>query len=259
MPVKRTRRNVCQVCGRDGPDRCNVCLGVAVPLRGKPLSAFLKTHVSALRAFLETHDASLFSRVYRDRPGRVFQSSGSFLIGFPTCNNMCTKFLKVGRSGFTKHPFNNLAVCNLHPIEKKNIDWRKLIAYHLICNIMEAVDPEWCKNGFQAQVAKHEAWKPCKVAEHKDSKDASFQYLFTFGDFDGCFNHFTTRDGRDVVIDTRHKLIKFDGRLSHSVDFSPRFAGSVTRFSVALFKTFDPALPKEGAPIVSEPEVLAEW
>ena len=111
---------------------------------------------------------------------------------------------------------------------------------------------EWAAEGLRVQFAKHTA-VACRVDRHTDS-DCSYQIGLSMGSFANATLCCET-DGGVVRMPCLHgRVLKFEGRRHHSVDFS---GYNGVRYSAIAFKSFDSRMSADD-PLCHAPSILYE-
>ena len=211
-----------------------------------------------LEKYLDKHKHSLFTRQHRDAKGKkTFDLQGSWKIGHGS--TQVGHKQHVGKKRFFEmHNFKDTGV-HLRPVETqeitpKSLRFRKLKCYLLAKTILQKIDPTFASGPFIVQFAMMSS-PDHKVERHVDRDDITHQYVLSLGAFKNArFVIEEPEAPNPLRFDTRHKMLRVDGRNPHWVE-NDGFEGE--RFTVIFYKGYDFNF-KEPAPRQA-PEVVFEF
>jgi hypothetical protein len=120
-------------------------------------------------------------------------------------------------------------------------------AWDLVAQLIQAIPPlkEWAGDDWKVQFSMMTS-KKHRVKPHRDSADICPQYSICLGDYSGgdllTWRELHQKDpSPNLATDVRRKLVRFDGRLQHSVS---KWSGKY-RINIALYKAYDARWTKE--------------
>ena len=212
----------------------------------------LTNAVRNLERYVMEYSSHMFQKQHRDgKHKRKFSLKGSYKVG--RGSTQPGNIQHIGKKPhFRKHNFKNTAV-NLQSVHKqKGINEYQKRAYVLAKCVIELLDPVFAKGETYLVNFSHMDSRLQHVKKHVDGDDITYQYILSFGDYQGDVKLFVY-DALGYFrqsFNCKGRILKVDGRRPHRVRKTPDFEGN--RFAVIWYKSYDERITAP-TPILEDP------
>lgn len=228
-------------------------LGVSGDGRVVATLSHLDGAVRALKHYVADNADHLFTKQHRDgKDKNKFSLKGSFKVGLGSTQPGNKQHIgKIPH--FRAHNFKNKAVFLQDVCQQMIVNAYQKRAYELAKAVIELLDPKFAKGEFLVNFS-HMNSRCHYVKKHVDRDDVTFQYILSFGEYDGDVL-LSVYDKRGLwlrAFNCKDKILKFDGRLPHRVH-KHKFHGD--RFAVIWYKSYDARIT-EATPIFDQPHFV---
>ena len=195
--------------------------------------------VRDLKGYVTANAPRLFTKQHRDgKHKRKFSLKGSYKVG--RGSTQPGNIQHIGKKAhFRMHNFKNTAVNLQHVQDQKGINDYQKRAYAMAKGVIDLLDPEFAAGETYLVNFSHMNSRHHYVKRHVDVDDITYQYILSFGEYQGDVKLFVydKMGNFHQSYNCKDRILKVDGRLPHRVRKTPDFEGN--RFAVIWYKSYD--------------------
>ena len=215
-------------------------------------SHHLDDAVRDLERYVMANASRMFTKQHRDgKHRRKFSLKGSYKVG--RGSTQPGNIQHIGKKPhFRMHNFKNTAVNLQHVQEQTGLNPYQKSAYEKAKRVIEILDPEFATGETYLVNFAHMNSRHHYVKKHVDADDITYQYILSFGQYQGDVKLFVyDKNGNfHQSYNCKDRILKVDGRLPHRVRKTPDFEGN--RFAVIWYKSYDARIT-EPTPVLAKP------